>query len=313
MTRPGGSRNSRNSGSEAGGGGKGGEGTREPPRCRLKWGTSPPPSLPGVPGFCDHRPSAASRRETQWKQRLLPPVLPRPTASRTDRSQGGLPAPMGGLPRTDALEDCGPLFHFPEAQGGTTARPHPWPPLHPCPAVGQDSGLLGRGASPRGAGGKAVWQVLPPLVLPAGRRGLVLAGLWGPGRPPSYRHRALPHRGLRSSRRCPEGLGAERSPKAGSGSRVTTPGPRTSVGPVRPGPPGRRPARVHLQDRWMGRGGAVLGGEAPRMGTPPDAGEGRMGLGRRGAEAAPGLQTPALRSRGRLQHARCPPADSTHR
>ena len=125
VTRPGGSRSSRNSGSEAGGGGKGGEGPREPPGRRLKWGTSPPPSLPGAPGFCDHRPSAASRRETQWKQGLLPPVLSRPAASRMDRSQGGPSCSHGRAPqdrRPGALQAPLPL---PRSAAGNHRPPSP--------------------------------------------------------------------------------------------------------------------------------------------------------------------------------------------
>lgn len=122
--------------------------------------------------------------------------LPSPGPQRPEwtGAKGAFLLPWAGSPGHRLLPQTPwsrmPLFHFPEAQGGSTARPHPWPPLHPHPTVGQDSGPLGCGASPRGAGGKAAWHVLPPLVPSVGRRGLVLAGLWGPSRPPSYRHRA---------------------------------------------------------------------------------------------------------------------------
>lgn len=188
-----------------GGGGERGEGL-ENPRAqvkptgrRVRWGTSLPRGLPGVPGFCDHRPSAASRREAQWKRRLLPPLpLPRSIQSgqepRGPCSHGQAPADTARFPRHPGGRRV-PL-PLPQSAGEDRRLPSPVAspaPLPHCPWSGLRAARLW--SQPWGAGGKAAWQVLPPPVLPASCWGPVLAGLWGPSRPPGDRHQVPPHQG----------------------------------------------------------------------------------------------------------------------
>ena len=96
-----------------------------------------------MPGFCDHRPSAASRREAQWKRRLLPPLpLPRSIQSgqepRGPCSHGRAPGDTARFPRHPG----GPRvpIPLPRSAGEDRRLPSPVaspaPPPH-CPLLGE--------------------------------------------------------------------------------------------------------------------------------------------------------------------------------
>ena len=187
-------------------GGEGGEGLESPPGRRVRWGTIPPR---GLQGFCDHRPSAASRREAQWKQRLLP--APPPAPQRTG-AEGAFLLPWPGSPGHCPLPQipwraADPSSTSPKHRGGppsALARGLPGTPA-PLPSVRTRAARLW--SRPWEAGGKAEWQVLPPLVLPAGGRDPVLAGLWGLSWPPGDRHQDPPHQGTPEPVALPRGPG----------------------------------------------------------------------------------------------------------
>lgn len=305
-TRPAGSRGSRDSGSEVGEG-SGARASRTPGRRSSPQGAGSggAPLCLGVsqecPAFVTTDPQPLPGGKPSGNGGCCRPS-PCPAASRADRSQGGL-APMGRLPRTlpaspDTLEGGGSLFHFPKAQGRTAACPRPWPPRHPCPtALGQDSGLLGCGASPGGRGAKLRGRSCLPRfsLLAAGARSLQVCG--GPAGLQVTGTRFPRTRGLQSLWRCSEGMEVERRPEPGPASGA-------SEGPARRGPQGgAQPVCTCRLDGWSeGRHAredrAGRGVEAPLGGTPPGAREGTVGLRGRRAEPAAGLQTPALWSEG---------------
>lgn len=150
-------------------------------RARVRWGTSLPRG-PQEARMVTTDPQPLPGGKPSGNGGCCRPS-PCPAASRADREPRGL-APMGQAPRTlpgaspGHPEGGGSLFHFPKARED---RRLPSPvALPPCPtALGQDSGLLGCGASPWGRGGKAGCgrSCLPRFsLLAAGARSLQACG-----------------------------------------------------------------------------------------------------------------------------------------